>query len=137
KPGAEGFDRRQGITSATLPDLKGLLGLEMVRGVARLEEGGTVLGESYAEDNDLRVGDSLELVINGTPTNLEVEGIFADNPVLTFPVVIGPRTLEALGMSRRDSFLVVDVDDPSDLRENQLNQVVRDQPLISIKDQSA
>ena len=135
--GDEGFGNQQGITAAKLPALKGLLGLEMTRGVARLGEGKAVVGETYASDNDVGVGDTLDLVINGTETKLEIEGIFADNPVLTFPVVTSPATLLKAGLPDRDSFLVVDVDSPSVLRESQLNAVIRDIPVISIKDQSA
>ncbi|WP_110240795.1 ABC transporter permease [Nocardioides gilvus] len=128
---------QQGISAASRTSLEGLVGLEMREGsLSDLGKGRVVVGESHAADEGLAVGDTLSLVVNETPVEWKVVGIFVDNPIVVFPVVTSPKSFLAAGLKDRDSQLMVDVVETSFVRQSQLSDVIADQPLISLMDQA-
>lgn len=130
--------RPQGLTAARLGALQGLLGLEVLSGDAsRLAPGTVLVGESHAADEGLSTGDTFMMRVNRREVPLTVVGVFADNPVLPFPVVTDPRTLLGAGLPDRDNLLVVDVVSPSVVVQSQLADVIADLPTMTLKDQSA
>lgn len=130
--------RPQGLTAARLPALRGLLGLEVLSGdESRLAPGTVMVGESHADNEGLAVGDTFTMRVNERRIPLEVVGIFADNAVLPFPVVTDPRTLLRAGLPDRDNLLVVDVVQPGPVVESQLEQVIGELPMLTLKDQAA
>lgn len=96
-----------------------------------------MVGESHADNEGLAVGDTFTMRVNERRIPLEVVGIFADNAVLPFPVVTDPRTLLRAGLPDRDNLLVVDVVQPGPVVESQLEQVIGELPMLTLKDQAA
>jgi len=134
--GGEG--RQVGMVAAAPDDLAGLIGMQLVEGsFDALKRDTVVVWESFADDEGLAVGDPYGITVNGRELDLEVVGVFEDNPVLLFPVVTTPRTLTEAGLPDRDSFLVVDVDRPSVVSEARIRDVVAKLPTVSVMDQGA
>lgn len=132
----DGEDSPQGFTAAAPSALDGLVGLERVVGrTADLRPGEAVLGETYAADRGLRVGDQVKALINNRRVRLDVVGIFADNPVVPFPVVTSPQTFLRAELPERDNFLIIDAVSPSAIVEYRLNQVLAN-PALLLQDQS-
>lgn len=104
--------------------------------LADLRNGSVVVGESHAESEGMSVGDTLSLVVNETPVKWKVVGIFADNPIVVFPMVTSPKSLLAAGLKDRDSQLMIDVVETSFVRQTQLSSVIAEQYTISLMNQA-
>ncbi len=129
---------QQGVGASEKASLAGTLGLDMVTGALDGLRVGTVLvSEKYAEDHDLAVGDDYEITFNGQVETYPVVGIFADNPVVGFPVQTTLSTLKEAGFPERDNFLVIDVDRQSPALEEAIGEVVAELPIVTVKDQAA
>ncbi|GGD22854.1 ABC transporter permease [Nocardioides daphniae] len=133
----DGEPTPQGFTAAPPGALQGLVGLQRVVGrTTDLRPGEAVLGETYARERGVRVGGRLRSLINSRRVTLKVVGIFADTPVVPFPVVTSPKTFERLKLGDRDNFLIIDVESPSAIVEYRLSQVVAELPTVILQDQS-
>ncbi|WP_185994680.1 ABC transporter permease [Nocardioides campestrisoli] len=135
---AEVGDRPRGIAAASAGALSGLLGMEVVEGsLDRLGRGKVLVDTSYAEDEGVRVGDSVRVTMNGTPKKLDVVGVFEDNPVLGASLVTSKQTLVAAGYPDQDSVLVLDVKYNNAIVRAQVEDVVADLVTVTVKDQDA
>lgn len=109
--------------------------LTMVAGdAADLRDGTVILDEEYAGEESLAVGDTYDVVLADGPSELEVVGIYAENPILIFPAVTTPQTLIDAGYRDADNFLIIDTDG-SDAVQGDLEALVADLPIVTVKDQ--
>lgn len=131
-------DLPQGVVAVRPDDLSGLLAITVTSGdLASLNAGTVLLSQTQADDKGLGVGDTYPITINDQAVELAVVGTFEDNPVLTFPVVTVPGTFTDVGLPARDSFLVVDVDEPGYIIQSKIQQVVAQMPTVNVKDQAS
>jgi putative ABC transport system permease protein len=126
----------EGIAAASPRALAGVFELEAVEGsVDRLADGEVLLDEQYAADEGLAVGDTIEPRLNGRRTELEVAGVYAENPVILFPIVTTTQTLLDAGFPDADNALLIDATDRVGLQAD-LEEVVADLPIVTVKDQA-
>ncbi|SDC01623.1 ABC transporter permease [Nocardioides lianchengensis] len=104
--------------------------------VTALREGTVLLQETYADDEDLQVGDDLEIEMPAGDQRWEVVGIYEDNPVLFFPIVTTVDTLLATGAQDKDNALIIDVDPASPGVGDRLEEAIADLPIVTVKDQA-
>jgi putative ABC transport system permease protein len=111
--------------------------LTMVAGDASdLRDGAVILDEKYAAEKSLSVGDSYAVRLADGRRQLEVVGIYAENPILLFPAITTPRTLIKAGYRDADNFLIIDTNGSSAVQDK-LEKVVADLPIVTVKDQQA
>ena len=128
----------QGVGATEKAAYERSLGVEMVSGsLDDLRAGTVVLSDEYAEERGLGVGDDLEVTFNNERATYPVVGLFADNPLLGFPVQTTLETLEQVGFPARDNLLVVDVEQQSPALQERIEAVVADLPIVTVKDQAA
>jgi putative ABC transport system permease protein len=115
------------------------LGINLVAGdFAGFADGTMLVAEDFAEDEGLSVGDTY--TIDKTPRGkleLEVAGIYAENPVLFFPTVTTLQTLKDQGFPGSDNALILDASGDTVGLQNRLDAVVADLPIVTVKDQAA
>ena len=86
----------------------------------------------------MTVGDTFPLTVVTGTLDLRVAGIFEDdNPIVWAPLVTTPVTYDDAGFPPQDSFLVINASDNSAATRAALEGVVKDNPLVSVKDQAA
>lgn len=105
--------------------------------LADLRDDTVLLQESYADDEDLAVGD--DVVVSGggdDEVRWRVIGIIEDNPVVFFPVVTTIPTLVANGVPDKDNALIIDVDPASPGVGDRLAEAIADLPVVTVKDQA-
>ena len=108
----------------------------MVEGdLAALPDGTVVVDETYAEEEGLAVGDDVRRACSPTATReMEVVGMYAENPILFFPIVTTPQTLIDAGYRDADNFLIIDTDGSAGVQDD-LEALVADLPIVTVKDQ--
>ncbi len=103
-----------------------------------LTPGTVLLGEAFAEDNGLSVGDEVTLEAANGKVTWRVAGTFANNALLARGgFVISLETYEAAGYEKQDSGLIVYADDGATGLQERLDEVLVDQPIVTAKDQVA
>ena len=123
------------VDPATLDQLR----LDIVVGSASdFADESVLLERSYAEDEDLAVGDLVEVEVPDGKREWPVVGIYEDNPVIFFPLVTTLTTLADAGFEPADNALVVDAEPGAapGLQER-LDEVIADLPIVTVKDQAA
>lgn len=120
---------------ATLDDLR----LEMLEGSdADFADETVLLTRSWADDNELVVGDEIDVETPAGPRSWPVVGIYEDNPVVFFPVLTTLDTLADAGFEPADNALIVDAtDDAASGLQERLDAVIADLPIVTVKDQAA
>jgi putative ABC transport system permease protein len=132
----------QGVVG-TDPGSLGTLEVDVADGGAPdLARGTVLLEEGFASDDGLGVGDELVVQVPAGERSWRVAGLFAENPVVFFPVLTSVATLGAGGFTPQDNLVVVDADDRLDAAgrdavQADLEAVVADQPIVTVKDQAA
>ncbi|VXA95777.1 ABC transporter permease [Nocardioides sp. AX2bis] len=131
----------QGVVG-TDPGSLATLEVDVVDGDADLARGTVLLEEGFAADEGLGVGDELTLDVPAGERSWRVAGLFAENPIVFFPVLTSVATLDAAGFTPQDNLVVVDADDRLDAAgrnavQADLEAVVADQPIVTVKDQAA
>jgi putative ABC transport system permease protein len=115
------------------------LGIRMVQGtLADFTDGSVLIDEGWAEDEGLSVGDTY--TVEKTPRGeleLRVAGIYAENPVIFFPTVTTLETLKQQGYPTSDNALILDAGPDSVGLQSRLDAVVKDLPIVTVKDQGA
>ena len=114
------------------------LGLKLTAGsLADFTDGTMLVDEDWADDEHLSVGDTY--TIDETPKgklDLRVAGIYEKNPVIFFPTVTTMDTLAAQGYPTSDNALILDTEPRVGIK-NDLDAVVKDLPIVTVKDQAA
>lgn len=131
----------QGLAGLDPADLD-TLDLTVTDGDLRgLADDAVIIDEDYAEDEGLAVGDTLEVATVGGDLDLEVVAVIEPDPVLTFPVATTTQALVDAGYRDVDNSLVViaaaDAVGGTAGVEQRLNEIVADNPLVTVKDQAA
>ena len=126
----------QGVAAAESATMRDGFKVDMVDGdLADLVDGTVVLDEKYADDEGLAVGDELTVQLADGKNEMEVVGLFAENPILFFPIVTTPQTLIKAGHRDSDNFLIIDVSAAGASVQEALEAVVKDSPIVTVKDQ--
>jgi putative ABC transport system permease protein len=99
-----------------------------------LGDGSVMLQRSWADDEDLEVGDDVELDFPAGKRTLSVAGIFEDNPVVAAPVLMTLGDYRAAGFPDSDNVLILFTDDSPGIQDR-LDAVVADLPVVTVKDQ--
>lgn len=105
--------------------------------LADLTDGTVVVSRNRADDDNLDVGDEVELELPVGETAWRVAGIYDDNPILGDGYVTNLTTFAAAGYQPSDNYVFVDVDDSADLGQvrDALDAQIADLPLVSVTDQ--
>lgn len=131
----------QGVVG-TDPGSLATLEVDVVDGETDLARGTVLLEEGFAADERLGVGDELTVDVPAGERSWRVAGLFAENPIVFFPVLTSVATLDGAGFTPQDNLVVVDADDRldaagRDVVQSDLEAVVADQPIVTVKDQAA
>ncbi|MBD8868435.1 ABC transporter permease [Nocardioides donggukensis] len=129
---------REGLLGTDPASLAETAQIEMVEGsLAELDASSVVIAEDVAEDRGVGVGDRLEVQAIGGDSTFTVAGIFAENPVLSFPLVVTLEAFADAGFQPSDNFLFVDVAAGSDREAARaaMEDIVAGNTLVSVKDQ--
>ena len=111
--------------------------IDMVEGdLADLADGTVVVDETYADEEGLALGDDVTVQLADGERGMEVVGLFAENPILFFPIVTTPQTLIDAGYQDSDNFLIIDTDGRAGVQDA-LDEVVDKSPIVTVKDQQA
>ena len=94
-----------------------------------------LLSESWAEDEGYEVGDTVEVEGPAGSPDLRIVGLYDDTPLVPFPILTTLQTLEDLGYPAQDNTLIIDTDGSPGVEER-LEQVVQDEPIVTVKDQA-
>lgn len=100
-----------------------------------LGSGQVLLQRSWAEDEDLGVGDEITVDMPAGELTYTVGGVFEDNPVVLTPVLLSLDDFAAAGFPASDNALIIFTDDRQGIRL-QLDEVVADLPIVTVKDQA-
>ncbi|HET9420714.1 MAG TPA: FtsX-like permease family protein [Nocardioides sp.] len=115
---------------ATLDQLR----LDILSGSGDLTDDTVLVSESWAEDEGYDVGDLIEVEGPAGNPELRIVGLYDDTPLVFFPVLVTLQTLEDLGYPVQDNTLIIDTDGSPGVEER-LEQVVADEPIVTVKDQ--
>lgn len=131
----------QGVVG-TDPGSLATLEVDVVDGDTDLARGTVLLEEGFAADERLGVGDEVTVDVPAGERSWRVAGLFAENPIVFFPVLTSVATLDGAGFTPQDNLVVVDADDRldaagRDVVQSDLEAVVADQPIVTVKDQAA
>jgi putative ABC transport system permease protein len=112
----------------------GRLELDVVDGDEALADGSVLLQQSFADDEHLEVGDTLDLTMPAGKRSYRVAGIFDDNPIVVFPVLMTFADFADGGFPESDNVLILFTDDSPGIQDR-LDAVVADLPVVTVKDQ--
>jgi putative ABC transport system permease protein len=134
-----GLFRGQGTSVvATGADGVGKLGLTMDAGAATDLVDGTVLVESgWAASHHLSTGDTVEITVPTGQQRWRVAGVFKKNPLIFAPVLTTVPTLLDSGFPDQDNYVVVFAEPGATGLQGRLDAVVKDLPVVTVKDQQA
>ena len=100
-----------------------------------LSDGSVMLQRFWADDEDLDVGDDVELAFPSGKRTFTVAGIFEDNPVVAAPVLMTLGDYGDAGFPDSDNVLILFTDDSPGIQDR-LDAVVADLPVVTVKDQA-
>ena len=119
---------------ATIEDA---LRIEMVDGsLADLTDDTVLISDSYAEDHDLGIGDTVTAEVPAGKSEYPIVGVYTDNPIIGVPVLTTPQTLITAGFQDADNFLIINTSKNSPEMLDALAAVVKDLPIVTVKDQA-
>ncbi|MCW2853896.1 MAG: hypothetical protein JWM84_3560, partial [Nocardioides sp.] len=124
--------------SAIDPATADLLELNVVEGdLADFEDGTVVVPESYADDEGLGVGETVEFETPGGTRTWPVVAVFEDNPIIFLPLVTTLATLEESGYEAADNALIIFAEPGAGGLQAGLDAIVEELPIVTVKDQAA
>lgn len=125
----------QGIGAADPVTMRDGFKVDMVAGsLDDLVDGTVIVDETYADEEGLAVGSDVSVQLADGKREMEVVGLYAENPILFFPIVTTPKTLVDAGYQDSDNFLVIDTDGRAGVQDA-LESVVEKSPVVTVKDQ--
>ena len=128
---------QQGI-AATDPATIDRLELQMVDGTADdLADGTVVLEQSWADEEGIGVGETVELTVPAGERAWEVVGVYEDNPVVFFPIMTTLATLEGAGFEVADNALIIFAEPGAGDLQEELDAIIGELPIVTVKDQAA
>lgn len=99
-------------------------------------DGSVLVSQDYAETLDVSVGDTVTFEGPAGKQKWKVAGVFAENPVLLFPIVTTPESLTKAGFEPADNALFITADPDATGLEERLKEVVADLPIVTVKDEA-
>ncbi|QWC84085.1 ABC transporter permease [Nocardioidaceae bacterium] len=132
-------ESRVGVIGADVDGLVEAVSLEVVEGSAQdLDAGTMLLAVDQARSDGVGIGDELTYETPEGDRSWRVVGLFERNPLLGFPRVVSLGTLVDSGWQRTDSLVVVTraVGAPQRAMLRGLEDIVADQPTVTVKDQA-
>ncbi|WP_193614616.1 ABC transporter permease [Nocardioides lijunqiniae] len=124
--------------SAIDPATADRLELSVVEGdLGDFEDGTVVVPESYADDEGLGVGDTVEFETPDGKRTWPVVAVFEDNPIIFVPLVTTLSTLEDAGYEAADNALIIFAEPGAQDLQAGLDAVVEELPIVTVKDQAA
>lgn len=145
-PGVEGVWAQRFAIAGSGPDSEGIgaadpatirdgFEIDVVEGdLDALIDGTVVVDETYADEEGLALGDDVTVTLADGEHDLEIVGLYAENPILFFPIVTTPQTLIDAGYQDSDNFLIIDTDGRAGVQQA-LDAVVEKSPIVTVKDQ--
>ncbi len=134
------FIRRDGgreIVGATDPAQVDGLNLTVVEGSdADLVDGSVLVSKTWADDEDLAVGDTATFEMPTGTKEYPIVGTYEDNPLVFFPVLTTLGTLADAGFAEQDKALVIMADSGAADLQERLEQVVADLPVVTVKNEA-
>lgn len=125
------------VTGVDADQLGGLLQLNLVDGEeSDFGNGDWLIDENTADDRGWKVGDKVKTTTIDGKHTFTVAGIYEENP-LTSGVVMTIHDLVKAGYADKDSLLVVDAAAGSSTVEQSLDDIVKESPILTVKDQAA
>ena len=113
--------------------------MEMVDGTSDLSDGGVVLPEAYAQENNLTVGDVVDVaspLSQDGPVQAEVKGIFGESNILE-SLVISRATAEKLVRPDQETILMVGASNDGTVDEDTLRanveKAVKDSIIVQVR----
>lgn len=131
------FDDYLMVSSTNFDQFKKIFDIEMVAGEFPAGTKQISVGESYAADNDLSVGDKLKMNLQGQEVELEISGIYPDSNVL-IAASVPFDLLTELEIKRLDGSVAINAAEgksPEDL-ERAVATELETFPLVSVQNQS-
>jgi putative ABC transport system permease protein len=101
-----------------------------------LADGTVALDSGYADDHDLQVGDTMTWTVPSGEEQWRVVATYEENPLVFYPVLTTIGTLDAAKFTPGDNALVLFTDGRPGL-QGDLDAVVADNPVVTVKDQAA
>jgi putative ABC transport system permease protein len=101
------------------------------------EDGTVIVPESYADDEGLEVGDTVEVEVPTGESEWPVVAVFEDNPLVFLPIVMTLTTMEEAGYEPADNALTIFAEPGADDLQAGLDAIVSALPIVTVKDQVA
>lgn len=136
--GAQVDDTDALIVGVDAHTITSALDVRIARGdLAALTRGFAMVSRSQAEEDDVAVGDTLEVAVPAGPQRWRVAAIFEDTPLLAGGVVTNLATFEAAGYQVSDNYVYVDLADGADRDgvRDAMERATASLPMVSVKDQ--
>jgi putative ABC transport system permease protein len=128
-------DADQGF-AATDPGAVAPLELDVVAGDGGdLADDSVLVEQSWADDEDVAVGDELTFDMPAGSTTYRVAGIYDDNPVVFFPVLMTLDAMRDAGYPESDNAVILMTDDSPGVQQR-LDDVVADLPVVTVKNEA-
>ncbi len=122
--------------SAVAPGDIGPLELDVTDGDSHgLAHGSIFIQRSWADDEDLAVGDDVTFEMPVGKRTYRVAGIFEDNPIIVAQALMTLDDLSAAGFTESDNVLIIFTDDSPGIQDR-LDAVVADLPVVTVKNQT-
>lgn len=132
---AERDGDRQGIAAVEPGDVS-RLELDVTDGDPDgLADGAVLVQRSWADDEDLAVGDTIDFAMPAGQRSYRIAGIAEDNPVVFSPVVMTLADFTDAGFPDSDNVLIVFTDGSPGVQAR-LDAEVADLPIVTVKDQA-
>jgi putative ABC transport system permease protein len=125
------------VVAATDPETVDGLELTMTQGAASdLADATVLVNDSFADDEDLAVGDRVTLDVPAGKQTWTVAGVFEDNPVVFAPIVTTVTSMEASGYPPADNALIIAAEPGTTGLQARLDEVIADQPIVTVKNEA-
>ncbi len=124
---------------ATAPDSISEFDLTMTSGVdTDLADGTVLVEEEWAKEHDVSTGDDFEFTVPTGKKEWRIVGVFEETPLIFSPVLTTTQTLLDSGFPDQDNYVVIFAEDgPAAGLQERLDDVVKDLPVVTVKDEQA
>lgn len=124
--------------SAIDPATVDRLELDVVEGdLADFADGTVIVQRSYADEEELDIGDPVEVEVPTGKEKWPVVAVYEDNPIVFLPVVTTLTTMEEAGYEPADNALTIFAEPGADDLQAGLDAIVAELPIVTVKDQAA
>jgi putative ABC transport system permease protein len=129
------IDDGQSFATALDPTAVGPLELNVVEGSGEMRDGTVLVQETYADEQGLAIGDTLDVEVPAGEQSWEVVGIVEDTAILFTDAVTTLATFDDAGYEPADNALIVYEEDGATGVQERLDKVVEKLPVVTVLDQ--